>query len=88
MISSWAIYTQRIDIQSVYVCSVLKTTVCIDVLFVLYFTNYSCKYYEILGYDHDMYVIKYVCMLGIYISQMNIRSAENIYIYKVQYQEY
>ena len=35
MISSWAIYTQRIDIQSVYVCSVLKATICINVLFVL-----------------------------------------------------
>ena len=44
------------------------------------FINYSCKYHEILGYDHDMYVMKYVGMLRIYISQMNIRSAEYIYI--------
>ena len=31
-----AIYTQRIDIQSVDVCSFLKTTIYIDVFFVLY----------------------------------------------------
>ena len=47
------------------------------------FTNYSCKYHEILGYDHDMYVMKYVGMLRIYISQVSMRSAENRYIYKV-----
>ena len=51
------------------------------------FTNYSCKYHEILGYDHDMYVMKYVGMLRIYISQVSMRSAENRYIYKVQYSE-
>ena len=33
MISSWEIYTQRIDIQSVYV---LKATICINLLFVLF----------------------------------------------------
>ena len=87
MISSWAIYTQGIDIQSVYVCIFLKTTICIHVLFVLYVNNYSCKYHEILGYDHDMYVMKYVGMLRIYISQVIIRSAEIRYIYKVHYEE-
>ena len=50
------------------------------------FTNYSCKYHEILGYDHDMYVMKYVCMLRIYISQVSMNSAEIRYIYKVHYE--
>ena len=62
-----------------------KMTICIDVLFILYVTNYSCKYHEILGYNHDMYVMKYVGILRIYISQVSMRSAENRYIYKVQY---
>ena len=85
MISSWAIYTQRIDIQSVHVCSFLKTTICIDVLFVLYVNNYTYKYHEICKYDHDMHTIRYVGMLRIYISQVRTRSAQNRYIYNVQY---
>ena len=51
------------------------------------FTNDSCKYHEILGYDHDMYVMKYVCMLSIYISQVSMKSHEIRYIYKVHYEE-
>ena len=50
-------------------------------------TNYSCRYPEICDYDHDMYVMKNVDMLRIYISQVSIRSAENRYIYKVQHYE-
>ena len=90
MISSWAIYTKRIDIQSVYVCSFLKTAICIDVFFLMYhlyfmFTNYSCKYHQICQNDHDMYVMKYIGMMRIYISQVSTMSAQNRYIYKVQY---
>ena len=44
------------------------------------FTNYSCKYHEILGCDHDMYVMKYVGMLRIYIPEVSMRSAKNRYI--------
>ena len=36
MIFSEAIYTQRIDMQSMHVCTFLKTTMCVDVLFVFY----------------------------------------------------
>ena len=53
-------------------------------LYFLFTNNYS-KYHEILRYDHDMYVMKYVCMLRIYISQVSTLSAQNRYIYKVQY---
>ena len=53
-------------------------------LYFLFTNNYS-KYHEILRYDHDMYVMKYVCMLRIYISQVSTMSAQNRYIYKVQY---
>ena len=49
------------------------------------FTNNNCKDHEILGYDHDMYVMKYVGILKIYISQVSTMSAQNRYIYKVQY---
>ena len=54
-------------------------------MYCLYFllTNYSCMYHEIHQYDHDMYVMTYVCMLRIYISQVSIRSSEIRYIYKV-----
>ena len=36
-------------------------------MYCLYFmlTNFSCKYNEILGYDHDMYIMKYVGILRI-----------------------
>ena len=36
-------------------------------MYCLYFmlTNYSCKYNEILGYDNDMYIMKYVGILRI-----------------------
>ena len=45
------------------------------------FTNYSCKYQNIFGCDDDMYVMKYVGMLRIYIPEVSMRSAENRYIY-------
>ena len=48
-------------------------------------TNYTCKYHEICRYDHAMYIMRYVGMMRIYISQVCMRSAENRYIYKVQY---
>ena len=56
-------------------------------MYCLYFmlTNYTYKYYEICQYDHNMYVIRYVCMLRIYISQVSTMSAQNRYIYKIQY---
>ena len=44
-------------------------------------TNYTCKYCEICRYDHDMYIMRYVHILRIYISQISMRSAENRYIY-------
>ena len=45
------------------------------------FTNYSCKYHNIFGCDDDMYVMKYVGMLRIYIPEVSMRSAEKRYIY-------
>ena len=58
-------------------------------MYCLYFmlTNNTFKYHEIHEYDHDIYIMKYVDMLRIYISQVSIRSAENRYIYKVQHYE-
>ena len=55
-------------------------------MYCLYFMlkNYTCKYHEIGRYDDDMYVKRYVGMLRIYIYEVSIRSADNIYIYKVQ----
>ena len=43
-----------------------------------------CKYHKIGRYDDDMYIKRYVGMLIIYIYEVSIRSAENIYMYKVQ----
>ena len=55
----------------------------------LYFllTNYTCKYHEICQYDHDIYVMTYIHMLRIYMSQASVRSAHNIHIYSVQHYE-
>ena len=52
-------------------------------MYCLYFMlqNYTCKYHEIGRYDDDMYVKRYVGMLRIYIYEVSIRSADNIYIY-------
>ena len=51
----------------------------------LYFllTNYTCKYHEICQYDDDIYVMTYIHMLRIYMSQASVRSAHNIHIYSV-----
>ena len=54
----------------------------------LLFTNYSFKYHNIFGCDDDMYVLKYVGMLRIYIPEVSMRSHEKRYIYKVQYSEW
>ena len=56
----------------------------------LYFllTNYTCKYHEICQCDHDIYVMTYIGMLKIYMSQANMRSAHNIHIYSVQHYEF
>ena len=56
-------------------------------MYCMYFmlTNYTYKYYDIYTYDHDMYVITYVNMLKIYISQVNTMRTCNRYIYKIQY---
>ena len=55
----------------------------------LYFllTNFTCKYHEMYQYDNDIYIMTYVGMLRIYISQASMRSAHNRYIYKVQHYE-
>ena len=42
--------------------------------------NYTCKYHKIGRYDDDMYIKRYVGMLRIYVSEVSIRSVDNIYI--------
>ena len=90
MISSWALYTQRIDMQSVYVCSFLKFNDmywCIVCTLCSQMTVISIMNYLDIQVVHDMYVMKYVCMLSIYISQVSMKSHEIRYIYKVHYEE-
>ena len=48
-------------------------------------TNYTYKSDDICLYDHDMYVITYVLMLKICISQVSTMRTHNRYIYKIQH---
>ena len=55
----------------------------------LYFllTNYTCKYHEIHQYEDNIYIMTYIGMLRIYMSQASMRSVHNIHIYSVQHYE-
>ena len=48
-------------------------------------TNYTYKYDDVCLYDHDMYVITYVLMLKICISQVSTMRTHNRYAYKIQH---
>ena len=40
-----------------------------------------------IQYDDNMYFIRYVCMLGIYISEVSTMTAQKRYIHKIQNSE-